>query len=163
MSFHQENAKWWIYMCVCVCSVILLQKMSNRVKSCDLPGQEIGPGLSTQHLCSRLKSLIYKNHHTRDFHLLIPHKQNPHTEINQLAVTAKIIPQPGIQLCVASVAVQSWQTDLHGLHERLPWLVEHSCLIWTQIILVIHQTWEQYSSYIMVQWTSHPVSKCVSV
>jgi hypothetical protein len=26
---------------------------------------------------------------------------------------------------------------------------------------VIHQRWEKYSSYIMVQWTSHPGSKCV--
>ena len=38
-------------------------------------------------------------------------------------LTAKILSQPGIQLCVASVAVQSWQTDFHGLHKRLPWLV----------------------------------------
>jgi len=49
-------------------------------------------------------------------------RQNPHTKINQLAVTAKIQPQP---VCVTSVAVQSWQTDLHGLHERYPWLVQH--------------------------------------
>ena len=109
--------------------------MSNKVKSHDLPGQGIGPALSTKHLCSRLKSFISKIHQTRGFHLLIPHKQNPHTEINQLAVTAKILSQPGIQLCVTTVAVQLWQTDCHGLHERLAWLVQQSCLIWTQIIL----------------------------
>ena len=53
-------------------------------------------------------------------------KQNPHTEINPLAVTAKILSQPGIQLCVATAAVQSMQTGFHRLHERLPWLVQHS-------------------------------------
>jgi hypothetical protein len=57
------------------------------------------------------------------------HKQNPHTQINQLPVTAKILSQPGIQLCAPSVAVQSWQTDCHGLHEKLPWLVQQSGLI----------------------------------
>ena len=123
-----------------MCSVTLLQKMSTRVKSHDLPGQGIGPALSTQHLCNRFKSfIIYKNHYIWGFQLLTPEKQNPHTEIKQLAVTAKILSQPGIQLCVASVAVQSWQTAFHGLHERLPCLVQNSCLIWTQIILVIHQ------------------------
>jgi len=96
-----------------ICSVILLQKMSNRGKSLDLPRQEIGPALSTQHYCSSFKSFfISKNHHTWGIHILIPHKQNPHTEINKLAVTAKRISQPGIQFCVESVAVQSWQTDL---------------------------------------------------
>jgi len=60
---------------------------------------------------------------------LIQHKQNPHTKINQLAVTAKIFSQPGVELCVVSAAVQSWQTDCHGLHERLPWLVQLSGLI----------------------------------
>jgi len=118
-----------------ICSVTLLQKKSNRVKSHDLPGQGIGPALSTKHPWSRLKTLVSKKHHTWDFHLLIPHKQNPHTEINHLAVTAKILSQPSIQMCVATVAVQLWQTDCHGLHERLPWLVQHSCAIWTQIIL----------------------------
>jgi hypothetical protein len=58
----------------------------------------------------------------------ITHTQNPQTLINQLAVTDKIHSQPGIQLCVASVAIQSWQTDFHGLHERLTWLVQHSDL-----------------------------------
>ena len=46
-------------------------------------------------------------------------KQNPHTGINQLAATAKIISQPDTQLCVESVAVQLWQTDCHELHESL--------------------------------------------
>jgi len=65
VSFLQENAKWWnIY----ICSVTLLQKMSTRVKSHDLPGQGIGPALFTQYLCSRFKRFfIYKNHHTGDF------------------------------------------------------------------------------------------------
>ena len=57
------------------------------------------------------------------------HINKTHTQINQLAVTAKILAQSGIQLCVPSVSVQSWQTDCHGLHERLPWLFQHSCLI----------------------------------
>ena len=147
-------------VCVCVCSVTLLQKMSNRVKWLDLPGQEIGPALSTQHLCSRLKSLIYRNHHTRDFHLLIPPKSNPHTEINQLAVPAKTLSQPGIQLCVASVAVQSWQTDFHGLHERLPWILQHSCLIWTQILL----WFTRHENNIPVTlWCSEPVTQPANV
>ena len=61
-----------------VCSVTLLQKMSNRVKSHDLPRQRIGPALSTQHCCSSFKSFfISRNHHTWGFHLLTPHKQNP--------------------------------------------------------------------------------------
>ena len=47
--------------------------------------------------------------------LLIPHKQNPQTEINQLVVTTKISLHSGIVLCVASVAVQSWQADFHVL------------------------------------------------
>jgi hypothetical protein len=136
---------------------------SSRVNSHDIPGQGIGPVLPTQHFCSRFKSsFIPKNHHTWHFHLLTPHKQNPHTKINQLAVTAKILSQPAIQLCVPPVAVQLWQTDCHGLHERLPWLVQHSGLIWTQVIFVIHQRLEKYSSYITVQWTSDPACKCVS-
>jgi hypothetical protein len=85
--------------------VTLLQKMSSRVKSYGLPGQGIGPVLPT------------------------PHKQNPHTEINQPAVTAKILSQTDIQLFVLSVVVQSWQTDILDLHERLPCHVQHSVLI----------------------------------
>jgi len=132
MSTRRETPCIYIY----ICSVTLLQKMSNRVKSHDLPCQGICPALSTQHCCSTFKSLfISKNHHTWGFYLLIPHKQNPHREINQLAVTATIFSQPGIQLCVATVAVQLWQTDCRGLHEGLPWLLQHSCPIWTQIIL----------------------------
>ena len=111
-----------------MCSVSLLQQMSTGVKSHDLPHQAIRPTLSTQHLCSRF---ISKNHHTWGFHHLIPH-----TQINQLAVTAKVLSQPAIQLCVPSVAVQSRQTDCHGLHERLPWLFniyvssEHRSYLW---------------------------------
>ena len=110
--------------------------MSKRVKSHDLPGQGIGSALCTEHCCSSFKSLfISKNHHTWGFELLIPHKQNPHEEIYLLAVTAKIFSQPSIQLCVATVAVQLWQTECRGLHEGLSWLIQHSCLIWTRIIL----------------------------
>ena len=47
----------------------------------------------------------------------------------EIAVTAKIVSQPGVQLCVESVAVHSWQRDFHGLHERPPCLVQHSGLI----------------------------------
>jgi hypothetical protein len=80
------------------------------------------------------------------------HINKIHTQINHLAVIAKIISQPGIQLCVASVADQ---TDCHGLHERHPYLVKQTCLIWIHIILVTRQRIEKYSSYIMVQWSSH--------
>ena len=77
-----------------------LQKMSNRVQLHDLPGQRIGPALPAQYLCSRSKIPSSPKTTTRDFQLLIPLKQNPHTQINQPAVTAKIISQPGIQLFV---------------------------------------------------------------
>jgi len=104
--------------------------MSCRVKSHDLPGQRIGPALPTQHICGRFKnSFIPTHHHKQDFQLLIPFKQNPQTEMNQLTVTAKTLSQPGMQLCVESAALHSWQRDFQGLHERLPWLVQHSSLI----------------------------------
>ena len=91
------------------CDIISKKTLCRRVNSHDRPGQGMGLAFPTQHLCSRSKSsFIPKNQQTWEFQLLIPHKQNPHTEINQLAETAKILPQPGIQLCVASVAVQSW-------------------------------------------------------
>jgi len=41
------------------CSVTLLQKMFNRVKSHDFPRQAIGPAFSTQHCCSSFKSFLY--------------------------------------------------------------------------------------------------------
>jgi hypothetical protein len=132
-------------------------KMSCSVKSYHIPGQEIGPALPTQHLCSRFKSsFIRKNHHIWDFQLLIIHKQNLHTEINQPAVTAKIISQPGTHLCVESVAVRSWQTNFHGLNERLSCHVQHSSLIWTQNILAIHQRIENIPVRL---WYSEPVTK----
>jgi len=56
-------------------------------------------------------------------------QKNPHTKINKLALTAQILSQPGIELRVASVDIQSWQTEGRGLHEILPPLVHHSCLI----------------------------------
>ena len=43
--FCQENAYWMNIRG----SVTLLQKMSSKVKSNDLPGQGIGPFLPTQH------------------------------------------------------------------------------------------------------------------
>ena len=70
----------YIYIYIYICSVTLLQKMSTRVKSHDFLGKGIGPVLSTQPLCSRFRSFfISKIHPTRGFHILIPHKQNPHT------------------------------------------------------------------------------------
>ena len=130
--------------------------MSNTVKSHDLPCQGIGPALSTEHCCSTFKSLfISKNHHTWGFHILIAHKQNLHTEINQLAVTAKIISQPCIQLCVATVAVQLWKTECRGLHERFPWLVHHSCPIWTRITLWFARDEKNIPVTI---WCSEPVT-----
>jgi hypothetical protein len=116
--------------------------ISRKVNSHDLPDQGVRPSSPAQHLCSISKSsIITKHHQTWDFRPLIPHKQNPHTEINQLPVTAKIISQPDIQLCIISIVV-SWQTDCHGLHER------HSVLIGTQIIIVNAR---------------HPARKCVRV
>ena len=94
----------------------------------------------------------------RDWHTAVCGICTSSVAANRLSWAAS---ETGIQLCVSSVAVQLWQTDCHGLHERLPWLVQHSCFIWTQIILVIHQRREKHSSYIMVQWTSHSASKCV--
>jgi hypothetical protein len=114
--------------------------------------------LSTQHIFCSFKVSSYLKTTIHEAFNFWYHINKIHTQINQLAITAKILSQPGIQLCVASVAVQSWQIEFHGLNDRLPWLVQHSCLIWTQIILVIHQRLDKYSSYIMVQWTGHPAS-----
>jgi len=156
-----EKNSMYVCIYIYICYVTLHQKMSNRVKSHDIPGQGIGPALSTQHCCSSFKSLfISKNHHTWGFELLTPHKQNPHQEINQLPVTAKIFSQPGIQLCVATVAVQLWQTDCHGLLERLSWLVQHSCLIWTQIILWFATDEKNIPVTI---WCSKPVTQRANV
>jgi len=89
-----------------MCCLSLLQKISSRVKLYEIPGQGISPILPTQHLCSRFKiSFIPKNHHTWEFQLLIAHKPNPHTKVNQLAVTAKILSQHGIQLRVCHLQV----------------------------------------------------------
>jgi hypothetical protein len=88
----------------------------------DLPVQGIGPALPTQHHCSRFKSsFIPKNQHTWDFHLLIPHKQNPHTDMNQVAVTKTLL-QPDIQLCVASVAVHHGKLTFMGCMKDFPGL-----------------------------------------
>ena len=91
----------------------------------------------TQHLYSRFKrSFNPKNHHTWDFQLLIPHKQNPDTQINQLAVTAKILSQPGIQLCVASAAVHHGKQTVMGCMKEFPGLLniqvssEHKSYLW---------------------------------
>jgi hypothetical protein len=73
---------------------------------------------------SSLKPTIHETltflHHTNKIHT---------QKSTSLLLTAKIFSQPGVQMCVASVTVQSWQTDFHGLHERVPWLVQHLCLI----------------------------------
>jgi len=67
----KRKANGWIYMCF----VTLLQKISSRVKSHELPGQGIGPALPNQHPCSRFKSsFIPKNHHTWNFQLQITDK-----------------------------------------------------------------------------------------
>ena len=57
-------------------------------------------------------SLNTTKHETSSFWY---HKNKINTEINQLAVTAKILSQPGIQLCATTVVVQPWNTDFHGL------------------------------------------------
>ena len=158
-ALQKENAKWWIY----ICSLTLLQKMSNGVKSHDLSRQVIGPALSTQHCCSSFKSFYNsKNQFKWGFHLLKPHTQNPYTELNNVAVTANIISQPSIQLFVASVTVQSWQTEFHELNERLLCLVQQSRLIRTQNILWFTRD-EENIRYNTVHWTGHPASIYVSV
>jgi len=50
---------------ILMCSVTLLQKMSSSIKSLELPGQEIGPAVLIQNLCSRFKSFNSKNHNMR--------------------------------------------------------------------------------------------------
>jgi hypothetical protein len=112
VPFHQENGKW--------CSLILLHKMSTTVKSHDLPVKELvllsllDISVVGSKVSSYLKTTI---HEAFNFWY---HINKIHTQINQCAVIAKILSQPGIHLCVTSTAVQSWQTDFHGLHERLP-------------------------------------------
>ena len=70
-----------------ICSVTLLQKMSNKVKSHDLPRQGMVPSLSTQFCCTSFKRFFFsRNHQKLSFNLLVPHKQNPKTEVNQLVV-----------------------------------------------------------------------------
>ena len=136
--------------------------MSSRVKSHNLPGQGIGPALPTQHLCGRFRSsFIPKHHHTQDLHLLIPIKQNLQTEMNQLAVTAKILSQSGIQLCVESVALRSWQ--------RLPgaaWKTSLACSTFRSHLNTDH-TCDSPEIRKIIQlhygtvWTHHPASICV--
>ena len=111
VSFHQENDKKFEYNCVQWQSQ---KTLSGRVHSHVIPGQGIGPA-SPKHHCIRSKSsFIPTNHQTWDFQLLIPHKQNPHTEINQLAVTSKIFSQHGIQLWVASVPFSHGKQTVMG-------------------------------------------------
>jgi hypothetical protein len=149
------------YKCVLL---YYLKKMSSRVKLNDLPGQGIDPAIPTQHLCCMFKSFfIPKHHHTWDFQLLVPLKQNPQTEMHQLAVTANILSHPGVQLCVESVALHSWQRDLFSWGTwktsracstfRSHLNKEHSCdLPVIRKILKLH-----YGTV----WTHHPASKCV--
>ena len=120
-----------------MCCLSLLQKISSRVKLHELPGQGIGPALPTQHLCSRFKiSFIPKNHHTWEFQLLIAHKPNPHTKNNQLALTAKILSEPGIQLCVCNLQmfnqakqtfVAAWTSSLACSTFRSHLNTNHTC------------------------------------
>jgi hypothetical protein len=104
--------------------------MSIRVKSHDLQVKELvllsllNISVVGSKVSSSLKTTIHEASASDT-----TQTKSTHTQINHLAVTAKILSQPGIQFCVASVAVQPWQTDFHGLHERLFWLVQHSCLI----------------------------------
>ena len=90
--------------------------------------------LNTAAVVSKVSSSLKTTRH--EAFIFWYHIKKIHTQRStSLLFTAKILSQPGIQLCVASVAVQSWQTAFHGLHERFPWLLQHSCLIWAQIIL----------------------------
>ena len=164
-----ENSAIWThthihtYSRMYVCFVKLLQKMTYRVKTHDLPLQVIGTALSTRHYCKIfIISFISKNHQTWGFHLLVPHKRNLHTEINLLAVTPKTLSQPGIQLCVASIAVQLGKQTFMGY-------MRHFLSLFNIHVSSEHRSYydspemRKYSSYIMVQWTRHPASKCVSV
>ena len=68
-----------------------------------------------------------------------------------------------VQLCVASVADQSWKNAISWAE----WKTSLACSTFRSPLntdhIVICQTYKKYSSYIMVQWTSHPATKCVSV
>ena len=48
--------------------------------------------------------------------------KSTHTHINQLAVTAKILSQPGIELCVASAAVHHGKQTVMGCMKDFPGL-----------------------------------------
>ena len=98
-----------------ICSVTLLQKKSNRVKSCDLPGL-LNIAAAVSKVSSSLKT-------TRDEAYIYSYNINKiQTQTNQPAVTAKILSQPGIQLCVASVAVQSGKQPFMGYTTDFPGL-----------------------------------------
>jgi hypothetical protein len=99
VSFHQ-NAKW----CNVFCNITLESVSYSKIRW--LKGEGIGPALSTERLSIGDKVSSSQKTATRGFRLQITHKQNPHIEINQLAETVQILSQPGIQLCVTSVAVQ---------------------------------------------------------
>jgi hypothetical protein len=107
-----------------MCSVILLQKMSSRINSHELTVQGTGAALPTQHLCSSFKSsFIPKNHHTPVcLSSSDTYKQNPHTEMSRLAVTAKILSQSRMQLPVASVALHHYKHIFKGCMKDFPGL-----------------------------------------
>jgi len=109
-----------IYIYIYICSVTLLQKMSTRVKSCQVKELVLLSLLNISVVGSKVSSYLKTTR--RGFQLLIPQKQNPHTHINQLAVTAKILSQPGIQLCVASAAVHHGKQTVMGCRKEFPGL-----------------------------------------
>jgi trehalose-6-phosphate synthase len=78
------------------------------------------------------------------------HKQNPHTEINQLPVTTKILSQLGIQLCVAFVAHQSWQNFMGCMKDFLG-LFNNQVSSELRAYIRFARYLKKYSSYITVQ------------
>jgi len=109
--------------------------------------------LAISKVSSSLKTTIH------EAFIFLYHINKIHTQTNHLAVTAKILSQPSIQFCVASVAVQMWQTDCHWLHETsLPCstFTSHQNTDHT----VIHQMRKTYQLHYGAV-TGHPARICV--